>query len=205
MQKQVGPNHFVAKLWVNKVQSFARNPKNNFYFRNRTIYSYRDSYAVATFLGCGEKLDVILKNSERGLSATTTNHHSAVESAIRLFNAYYEDGSLRSGYRVFHSPLSKLQKPYEDHLLDIVEEYRKMIDLVALQAKRARVNQEWRLREFAGITNEAKRFLEYFNLDCDISPRTVTQEQLDLMHLTLAIGGSSRVRQYWNLTEMNSI
>lgn len=47
--KQVYPTSEIAHLWAHQTQDSARNPgSGNFYFKGKTIYSYRDSYPIAT-------------------------------------------------------------------------------------------------------------------------------------------------------------
>lgn len=45
--RHVFDSSMVAHVWAAESQDNGRNPQDNFYFRGRTIYSYRDSFPIA--------------------------------------------------------------------------------------------------------------------------------------------------------------
>lgn len=189
--RTVGPNRVVARLWINRGQEYARNPYHNFYFNYEVIYSYGVQYPVATFLGngTGKENDAILINSLKAPSPSTNFHKSAVETAIFHNSMWDREGNLIAGHRIFHVPLCHYSKPYANHITEMGEAYRKYIDLAALQCKRSRVNRRWRYTSAIRIMKEAKRFAEYFSIDLDTTPRTVTLEELDLLRMSIVLEG----------------
>lgn len=76
--KRVHKADMVAHLWANEAQPEARNATGNLYFRGTTIYSYSDSWPVASFIRPG----VVALNTERR-SVTTSGHASIVRRAIK--------------------------------------------------------------------------------------------------------------------------
>ena len=84
--REVWPADQVAHLWANRSQDHARTPgAANFYFHGPVIFSYRDSYAIATFTpwrdaDTGRAL-VIMR--ETPASMTTGRHFGRVFGALR--------------------------------------------------------------------------------------------------------------------------
>lgn len=78
--RQVYPTNEIAHLWAHQTQDSARNPGNsNFYFRGKTIYSYRDSYPIATLFGeNNEKVFFRLSS----YSNTTSKHIGHARGAV---------------------------------------------------------------------------------------------------------------------------
>jgi hypothetical protein len=80
-QRHVFPTNEIPHLWAHKVQGDARNPQGNFYFKGDTIYSYRDSYPIASHIASGKKSAVLIRAGQP-YSVTTSGHISAVRSSI---------------------------------------------------------------------------------------------------------------------------
>lgn len=76
--KTVFENRMVAHVWAQQNQSEGRSNNSQFYFRDKTIFSYRDSWPLATFIKDNE----LLLNTER-VSVTTSKHLSYVRSALK--------------------------------------------------------------------------------------------------------------------------
>jgi hypothetical protein len=80
-QRHVFPTSEIPHLWAHRVQDDARNPQGNLYFKGDTIYSYRDSYPIASHVACGKKSAVLIR-AGLAYSVTTSGHISAVRSSI---------------------------------------------------------------------------------------------------------------------------
>ena len=82
--KTVVPAAQVAHLWANESQESARVSGGNFYFSGATIFSYRDSYAVATLApwrdASGRRI-VVMRDTQ--YSPTTGRHMGYVRGALR--------------------------------------------------------------------------------------------------------------------------
>lgn len=79
--KSVFNNRMVAHVWAQQNQVEGRNSNGQFYFKNATIYSYRDSFPLAAFHG-----GKILTNDDT-YSVTTSKHQGYVRQAINYDRA----------------------------------------------------------------------------------------------------------------------
>lgn len=79
--KTVFTNSMVAHVWAQQNQDEGRSNNGQFYFRGRTIYSYRDSWPLAHFHESG----LIILNTQ-SYSMTTSRHLSEVRSALGYGN-----------------------------------------------------------------------------------------------------------------------
>lgn len=75
--KKVFDNAMVAHVWAQQNQDEGRSNNGQFYFRGKTIYSYRDSWPLAHFHESG----LIILNTQ-SYSMTTSRHLSEVRSAL---------------------------------------------------------------------------------------------------------------------------
>ena len=80
-RKHAFPTSEIPHLWAHRVQDDGRNPQGNLYFRGDTIYSYRDSYPIASHVTSGEKNAVLIRAGQP-YSVTTSGHISAVRSSL---------------------------------------------------------------------------------------------------------------------------
>ena len=80
--KTVLTNGMVAHVWAQQNQTFGRSANGNFYFRDATIYSYRDSFPLASFVTLPNGTRAVFINRDK-YSVTTSSHQSEVRSAIR--------------------------------------------------------------------------------------------------------------------------
>lgn len=81
-QRFVYPTREIAHLWANKTQDSARNPQGNFYFKDGVLYSYRDSYPIASHVKGKDNVDAVLIRSD-SYSVTTSGHISAARQSVR--------------------------------------------------------------------------------------------------------------------------
>lgn len=104
-------NSEIAHMWAHKAQASARNPRGNFYYNGATIYSYRDSFPVATIVTLthgpnkGKEIVYITDNK---FSVTTAKHIGDVWAAIHRYDRTIGDGEwVEAGRKVFrvHRPL----------------------------------------------------------------------------------------------------
>lgn len=75
--KTVFENRMVAHIWAQQNQSEGRSSNSQFYFKDKTIFSYRDTWPLATFIKDNE----VLLNTER-ISVTTSKHLGYVRQAL---------------------------------------------------------------------------------------------------------------------------
>lgn len=83
--KHVFPTQEVPHLWAHRTQEDARNPQGNLYVKGATIYSYRDSYPIASHVTNGKegkaaRSAVLIRTDS--YSVTTSGHISAVRQSI---------------------------------------------------------------------------------------------------------------------------
>src|SRR5689334_478166 len=83
--RKVFPTSEIPHLWAHKTQDDARNPQGNLYFKGSVIYSYRDSYPIASHVTNGKtgkaaKSAILIRTDS--YSVTTSGHISAVRSSI---------------------------------------------------------------------------------------------------------------------------
>ena len=71
----------VAHLWAHQSQDEARTPYNNFYFYNKTIYSYGSHFPIAKH-ATNSKGEKAVLFTTRGYSNTTAKHIATAKRAI---------------------------------------------------------------------------------------------------------------------------
>lgn len=86
--KKVVSTQQVAHIWANQLQTEARTPQNNFYFKDETIYSYGTHFPIAKHETNKKGTKVILFTT-RSYSNTTGKHISIVQSASRHIEKIY--------------------------------------------------------------------------------------------------------------------
>ncbi len=87
-EKTVYDKSTVAHHWANQIGDYARVSCDNFYFRNKTIYSYGSHFPIAKHIenAAGEKAVLF---TERTYSNTTAKHISITRQAARHLNIIY--------------------------------------------------------------------------------------------------------------------
>lgn len=82
-QKHVFPTRELAHLWAHQTQDNARNSQDNFYFKGKTIYSYRDNYPIATLYK-----DIVFFRLD-SYSNTTSKHIGHTRGAVSHMEKIY--------------------------------------------------------------------------------------------------------------------
>ncbi|MGK3946280.1 hypothetical protein ABK046_49000, partial [Streptomyces caeruleatus] len=73
--KTVFSNAQTAHVWAQQNQEHGKSSNGQFYFRNKTIYSYRDSWPLSTFA----TPNIVLINNT-SYSVTTSKHSGHVRN-----------------------------------------------------------------------------------------------------------------------------
>lgn len=134
-------------------QDNARNPQGNIYFKTdedgtRVLYSYRDSYPIASRIVQNKK-PIYLLRSGKPYSVTTAKHFnmaaSAVRGAVRVFHVpYVTSYNLESGY--YGESSARTGKPdkathaanvkdYETRIVETIGEYSRVRSAWQIQNK----------------------------------------------------------------------
>jgi hypothetical protein len=90
----------IPHLWAHKVQPSARNPQGNLYYRDSTIYSYRDSFPIAAHVNGKAKTPGILLTTDTYSSTTNGHIHAvrlAIPSGVPTFNVPHVLSSIERG------------------------------------------------------------------------------------------------------------
>lgn len=90
MTRTVFPNAQVAHVWASQSQSEGRSSTGHLYFRDSTIFSYRDGWPLAKFTQWRTPDDrrIVVVNAGR-YSVTTSGHLSSVRGALRGLSGVY--------------------------------------------------------------------------------------------------------------------
>lgn len=151
--RTVVTNSEVPHLWAHQSQSEARNANNSFYFRDETIYSYRDSFPLAKHVknARGEKA-VLLTTAT--YSVTTSQHTSDVRSSIP------------HSVQVFHVDLTDLNRWAGFEPSKHVASYSERIQ--ECERKAAKARKDWardsELGRAAQLHSEALAFIAFYDL-----------------------------------------
>lgn len=150
-KRQVYPTSEIAHLWAHQTQPNARNPQGNFYFRGRTIYSYRDSYPIAQIVPVGEKSCVLFRSGP-AYSPTTGQHFYAVEravpSSIPLFKVPFFSGESMS------------KRDHMENVKFFLASAQEEMDKV----KRSRGRGEWNLGRAFDFRDKCRQYCKLFKL-----------------------------------------
>lgn len=147
--RTVFTNDMVAHVWAQQSQSEGRSSNGQFYFRDSTIFSYRDSYPIARFVANNGRRAVLFRNDS--YSVTTSHHISLAKRAVHgvlVFN-------VTSGYG------GDALLSHDANKAD----YAARIDAACKAAARARGNAEWRINQAKAVAEEANSYAEFFNLE----------------------------------------
>jgi len=98
-ERHVYPTDEIAHLWAHQSKADARNPQSNFYFKGKTIYSYRDSYPIAEHVENAKGEKAILLRAGPAYSVTTAGHLSLVRHAIPSSAIVFEVPNVRATYQ----------------------------------------------------------------------------------------------------------
>ena len=152
--KTVVDRGMIAHLWFHQSQDHARVRSGNYYFRDRTIYSYGEHFPIATLVDAPPGAKVVFLTS-RQYSVTTSGHISGVRRAIPAGTPIFR----------FLVPTDYVRAGRPDHK-KALQDYRKRIaEQSELVVKAGRRNgMVKRLGELNGIVAEANRYAETFRL-----------------------------------------
>jgi hypothetical protein len=160
-QRFVYPSNEIAHLWANKTQETARNPQGNFYFKNGVLYSYRDSYPIASHVTGKRKGESAVLIRSDTYSVTTSGHISAARGAVR------------SGVKVFTVPSVETNwqwsQPGADHVTNLayfVSEAKQALK----KAEHGRKYGSMHLAEAFGHKQTAAEYAAFFGLPSPLTP-----------------------------------
>jgi hypothetical protein len=153
--KHVFSTEEIPHLWAHQKQEDARNPQGNLYFKGKTIYSYRDSYPIASHVTSktGKKHAVLIRTDT--YSVTTSAHISAVRYAARhleVFEVPHVIGSWNS------------EPSHNDNLAYYVQQSREALG----RAERARKSGTYELVRAFGCRDKAKQYAKLFKVACPV-------------------------------------
>lgn len=152
--KTVVTNREIPHLWAHQSQPSARNGKGSFYFNGATIYSYRDSWPLASWIA-NERGDRAVVWNPSSYGNTTAHHLSMVRRSIP--NGVLEFALPGLGHYVRYGEF----RP--DHY-NAVEQYRQRLSGDIASAARARSHKEWKLQKAVDTAQEANAYLDFFGL-----------------------------------------
>ncbi len=177
-QRQVFPTGEIPHLWAHKTQESARNPQGNLYFRDETIFSYRDSAPLAKHVTNKRGEAAVLVNTERW-SVTTSGQQSRVRQAIPAAMLSFEVPSLGTYYASGEVEHAKNLKYFVDEITEHI-------------AKAARARSTWAITYNLGtarsLTESAKKYGKFFGIKV---PKLPTVPEADSEKLA-AIGKRER-------------
>ena len=171
----------VAHIWASGEYLRGRNPQGNIYFKNKTIYSYRDSFPIARIMNDG----VVLLTT-RTYSNTTAKHTMDVRIAIPrlskvikchnvdVFMPQKIDGEWINCYK---------------HECNI-KVYLKECEEWAVKAVNAKSKRNDYLTEAKKCINSIKEYAEYFKLNtvkCPVLKELKKDKYIDLEKLVLDV------------------
>jgi len=156
--RHVFPTDEIPHLWAHRTQKDARNPQGNLYFKGATIYSYRDSYPIASHVTSknGKKQAVLIRTDT--YSVTTSRHISAVRHAARHL-------------QVFDVPSVQTEwawsEPGADHKTNLAYFVEQSKDALG-KASRARKAGTYELAQAFGNRDKAKEYAKFFGIACPV-------------------------------------
>jgi hypothetical protein len=127
----------VAHLFANQLQTEAKTPTRNFYFRNKSIYSYGLHFCIAKFIN----EDTVLF-TQRGYSNTTAKHILITNSALSHKNKIYcknPEGTNEENFEFWQNQvlqlsgkLTKAKKPalYTTQIGSVIDTAKKYADFM---------------------------------------------------------------------------
>jgi hypothetical protein len=143
--KTVMNSSMVAHVWAQQSQQSGRNGTHSLFFEGPTIYSYRESWPMASFVTSKRGRAVLMRTDT--YSVTTSNHMTDARCAARgtqLFN-------VASGY----------DGTAPDHAANKAFYQQCIADAVA-RIKRARSRIDWDLEQLQTLVDEANAYSQFF-------------------------------------------
>ncbi len=143
MKKVVSPSE-VAHLFANQLQNEATTQGRNFYFYNKSIYSYGIHFCIAKFVD-----ENTLLFTERGYSNTTAKHINHVRHATSHIKKIYCNNPIGSHEQNFNAWLSEAENN-----IDKLKNARK---------------PEIYILELQRIKDKAEKYAQYFGISTPIT------------------------------------
>jgi hypothetical protein len=169
------PGEKCAVLLEGFEQDNARNPQGNIYFKTaddgtRVLYSYRDSYPIAS-LFTHKKKTVVLLRSGKAYSVTTAGHMSMARQASRHIETRFTvPFVMEYGRAGFFPGDAKLNvESHNNNLADYVTRINDAIEAFS-KARSSRI-MEWALESAASLNNDARAYAKFFNLKLPKLPK----------------------------------
>lgn len=178
MKKVVSPSE-VAHLFANQLQSEATTSGRNFYFYNKSIYSYGIHFCIAKFID-----ENTLLFTERGYSNTTAKHLNHVRHATSHIKKIYCSnpiGSHRDNFNAWLSQaeanidkLKNARKP-EIYLLEL----QRIKDKVSIYANYFGIDTPITLENALSITDKAE-IIAYLENKAEAIAKEKKQKETEL-------------------------
>jgi hypothetical protein len=125
--KKVYPTDEIAHLWAHQTQSEARNPGGNFYFQDKTIYSYGSHFPIARHV-TNDKGEAAILFTNRTYSNTTAKHIGNVRQSlppgVPVFYVHNPKDQTASEYRTQRADVEALIKKLQAARPDNRYEYK---------------------------------------------------------------------------------
>lgn len=136
----------VPHLWAHQKQSDARNSQGNLYFRDSTLYSYRDSYPIARHVTGKRGERAVLIRLDK-YSVTTAKHISMAQRASSHLTRFV------------------VANVAQDNSADMnLKDYAKRIETLEALTARSRQNAEWRMAELERLIAEANHYAQFVGI-----------------------------------------
>jgi len=150
--RTVHGNGMVAHLWAHESQQHARNSKGTLFFRDNTIFSYGEHFAIARIVRSGQQVAVLF-NSRR-YSVTTSQHQNMAWSAAQHISPKFTVPSVHGRGR------------WDDEINhdENLAHYRTAIDNTALKLCRSRKYKDYAASHLESLVNEANEYATFFGL-----------------------------------------
>lgn len=160
-------------------QDNARNSRTNIYFKTssdgtRVLYSYRDSYPIAS-LFTHKKQTVVLLRSGKPYSVTTSKHFSMAQSASRHIETRFS-----VPYVVEYSGATYMyageRQPTEDvhkaNIADYIRRITEQIEAFGKARSSSRIQTAFAMAD--GLDSEARAYAKFFNIKLPKLPKLPT-------------------------------
>lgn len=126
-EKHVFPTDEIAHLWAHQTQTEARNPHGNFYFNDKTIYSYGSHFPIARHV-TNDKGEAAILFTNRSYSSTTAKHihivRQAIPRGIPVFYVHNPEHDIKGEYRTQRIDVEALIKKLQAARPDNRYEYK---------------------------------------------------------------------------------
>lgn len=160
--KIVFDNPQVAHVWAQQTQATGRSSNGNLYFRDSTLYSYRDNYPIAVILSRGDAKFCLINGN--GYSISTGRHISYARSAASHI-PQIEIPDLQDLRGNFHD----LPHVWKQAKLLLTKELASLL----AKRKRAKKHTEWHDRHIGHKLEGIKAFLAFAGIEDSINDASI--------------------------------